>query len=329
MRTFDRWILAGLAAAASAVANAQAPVAGSAQAYPARPIRLIVPYTPGGGTDLIARSLAQKLTESLGQQVIVENRPGANGNIGMEFVAKSAPDGYTIVFALFAQYAVNPHLYSKLPYDPLRDFAPITLLARSPYVLVVHPALPVKSTRELIALAKARSAQLSYSSAGYGSGANLCGEMLKSMARIDLVHIPYKGAGALLPDLIAGHVPVSFATWSSSGPYVRSGRLRALAVTTAKRVPVLPDLPAISETLPGYDLSVWYGIAAPAATPREIVGRLNAEIVRALGAPDFRQRIEVDAVEPIGSTPEQFGDYIRSEFVKWAKVIKEAGLKIE
>lgn len=298
-------------------------------AYPLKPLRFVVPYTPGGGTDLMARALAQRMTESMGQSVIVENRAGAGGNLGMEFVARSAPDGYTIALALTAQYVVNPALYPRLPYDPVKDYAPIMLVARNPYVLVVHPTVPAKSLKELIALAKLRAGQLTFSSSGNGSGAHLSGEMLKTMAQVNMLHIPYKGAGALLPDLIAGQVHLSFVTWSSVGQHVKSGRLRALGVTTVKRSPALPELPAIAETLPGYDLPVWYGVVAPAGTPRDIIGRLNAEILRVLAIPDFRQRIEVDAVEPIGSTPEQLGDYIKTELVKWAKIVRDSGAKVD
>ncbi len=330
MKSAYRLFAAVLVAGASAAADAQAPAAGQAQGYPSKPIRLVVPYTAGGGTDIIARAMAQKLTDSLGQTVVVENRAGANGNPGMEFVARSAPDGYTIVYALFAQFAVNPHLYPKLPYDPIKDFAPITLLIRSPYVLVVHPALPAKSVKELITLAKTGRVPLAYASAGHGSGANLSGEMLKNMAHIEMVHIPYKGAAPSVLDVMTGQVPLTFATWGGqAGQHTKAGRLHALAVTTAKRAPALPDLPAISETLPGYDLSVWYGMAAPAGTPREIVSKLNAEMVRVLAAPEFRQRLEADASEPIGNTPEQFSSYIKSEFVRWGRIIKESGVKIE
>ena len=300
-----------------------------AQSYPSKPVRFVVPYTPGGGTDLMARALAQRLTENIGQSFIVENRAGAGGNLGMEFVARAAPDGYTIALALTAQYVVNPALYPKLPYDPVKDYAPIMLVARNPYVLIVHPTVPAKSLKELLALAKARAGQLTFSSSGNGSGAHLSGEMLKTMGRVNMLHIPYKGAGALLPDLIAGQVHLSFVTWSSVGPHVKSGRLRALGVTTVKRSPALPDLPAIAETLPGYDLPVWYGIVAPAGTPREIITRLNAELLKVINLPDFKQRIEVDAVEPIGSTPEQLGDYIRAELVKWAKIVRDSGAKVD
>jgi tripartite-type tricarboxylate transporter receptor subunit TctC len=324
VRIAQGFVLAVALALLSAGAAAQ-----SGTTYPVKPLRFVVPYTPGGGTDLMARALAQRMTESMGQPVIVENRAGAGGNLGMEFVARSAPDGYTIALALTAQYVVNPALYPKLPYDPVKDYAPIMLVARNPYVLVVHPTVPAKSLKELIALAKQRAGQLTFSSSGNGSGAHLSGEMLKTMAQVNLLHIPYKGAGALLPDLIAGQVHLSFVTWSSVGQHVKSGRLRALGVTTVKRSPALPELPAIAETLPGYDLPVWYGVVAPAGTPRDIIGRLNAEILRVLAIPDFRQRIEVDAVEPIGSTPEQFGDYIRTELVKWAKIVRDSGAKVD
>ena len=300
-----------------------------AQSYPNRPIRLFIPFAAGGAVDTIGRALGQKLTEQMGQPVIVENRAGAGGNLGMEFVARAAPDGYTIALALTAQYVVNPALYPKLPYDPVKDYAPIMLVARNPYVLIVHPSVPAKTLKELLALAKARAGQLTFSSSGNGSGAHLSGEMLKTLGKVNMLHIPYKGAGALLPDLIAGQVHLSFVTWSSVGPHVKSGRLRALGVTTVKRSPALPELPAIAETLPGYDLPVWYGIVAPAGTPREIITRLNGEIQRVITLPDFRQRIEVDAVEPIGGAPEVLGDYIKTELVKWAKIVKDSGAKVD
>jgi tripartite-type tricarboxylate transporter receptor subunit TctC len=300
-----------------------------AQSYPTKPIRLVLPYPPGGGTDVIARPLAQKLTEQLGQQVIVDNRGGAGGNIGMEFVAKSPADGYTLLFALTAQYAVNPSLYPKLPYDPVRDYAPISLLANAPYLLVVHPALPAKSVAELVALVKARPGQLSYSSSGNGSGAHLAGEMLRSLARVEIVHVPYKGAGPAMPDLIAGQVQLSFITYTAAGPHIKTGRLRALGVTTAKRSPTLPDLPAIGETVAGYDSAVWYGFAAPAGTPSEVVSKLNTEVLRVLAAPDFRSRITLEAVSPIGSTPEEFGSFMKSEIVRWAKVVRDSGAKVD
>jgi len=300
-----------------------------AQNYPHKPIRLVLPYPPGGGTDIIARPLAQRLTEGLGQQVVVDNRGGAGGNLGMEFAAKAPPDGYTIVFALTAQWAVNPSLYAKLPYDPVRDFTPITLLGTAPYLLVVHPALPAKSVKDLIALAKSKPAQLSFSSSGNGSGAHLAGAMLNAMAGIKTTHIPYKGAGQAMPDLIAGQVQFSYVTYTAAGPFLRTGRLRALGVTTARRSSALSDLPAISEAVPGYDSAVWYGVAAPAGTPADIIARLNAEILRALKQPELNQRLTTEAFEPIVSTPEFFGSYIKSEIARWAKVVKDSAAQVD
>ena len=302
----------------------------SAQTYPSKPVRLVLPYPPGGGTDTIGRPLAQKMTEGLGQQVIVENRGGAGGNIGMEAVARSAPDGYTIVMALTAQLAVNPALFQKVPYDPVKDYAPITLLGSGGYVLVVHPSLPVKSVKELIAFAKSRPGQIAYSSSGNGSGGHLAAELLNGMAGIRLLHVPYKGGGAALMDLIAGQVQVLFTTQLAGWPHVQSGRIRALASSTAKRPASLPDLPTIAEAgVPGFDAGVWYGMLAPAGTPREIVMRLNSEFVRVLNLPDYRALLVNNTIEPIGSSPEELARYTRSELVKWAKVVKEGKLQVD
>jgi len=302
----------------------------AAQTYPVKPVRLVIPYPPGGGSDTIGRPLAQKMSEGLGQQIVVENRGGANGNIGMEVVARSAPDGYTLVFALTAQLAINPGLYRKISYDPVRDFAPISLLGSGGYLLVVHPSLPAKSVKELIALARARPGQIAYSSSGNGSGGHLAIELMNSMAGIRMLHVPYKGGGPALMDLIAGQVQVLFATQLASWPHVQSGRVRALAVSTAKRPESVPDLPTLSEAgLPGYDSGVWYGVLAPAGTSREIVSRLNAEVVRVLGQPDYRKLLVSNTIEPIGSSPEHLGQYIKSELVKWVKVIKSADVRID
>ena len=300
-----------------------------AQNYPSKPVRMVVPYPPGGGTDIIARPLAQRLTEGLGQQVIVDNRAGASGNLGMESVAKTPPDGYTIVLALNAQWAVNPSLYPKLPYDPVRDFAPITLLGAPPYLLVVHPTLPAKSIKEFIALAKSKPNELRFSSSGNGSGAHLAAAMLDTMTGTKTTHIPYKGAGQAMPDLIAGQVQFSYVTYTAAGPFVRTGRLRALGVTSARRSAALPDLPAISEVVPGYDAQVWYGIAAPAGTPADIITRLNGEAKRALNHPDMGQRLITEAFEPIGSTPEYLGNYIKSEIVRWGAIVKASGAQVD
>jgi tripartite-type tricarboxylate transporter receptor subunit TctC len=303
---------------------------GPGQAYPVKPIRLVLPYPPGGGSDTIARPLAQKMSEGLGQQVVVENRGGAGGNIGMEYVARAAPDGYTIVLALTAQLAVNPGLYQKIPYDPLRDYAPVTLLCSGGYILVVHPSLPVKSVKELIAFARSRPGQIAYSSSGNGSGGHLAAELLNSMAGIRMLHVPYKGGGPALMDLIAGQVQVLFATQLSSWPHVKSGRIRALATSIAKRPASLPDLPTVAEAgVPGFDAGVWYAVLAPAGTPREIVMRLNAEIARVLKQPDYRSLLVNNTIEPIGSPPEELARYIKSELVKWAKVIKDANVRVD
>ncbi len=302
----------------------------SAYAYPDRPIRMLLPYPPGAGSDVIVRLLAQKLGDNLGQQIVVDNRGGAGGNIGMGLAAIAPPDGYTLIFALTSQLAINPALYKKLPYDPVRDYAPITLVGSAPYVLVVHPSLAATSVRELIALAKARHDQLTFASAGNGSGAHLAAELLKSLGGIGMIHVPYKGAGPALPDLIAGQVQLMFATHAATGQHVRAGRLRALAVTTLRRAPALPDLPTIAESgVPGYDSSVWYALLAPAGTAASVVKRLHGEVVRVLSSPELRSRLGVEAIEPIGSTPEALAAHIRSELAKWAKVVAESGAKID
>lgn len=302
----------------------------TAEGYPSKPVRLVLPYPPGGGTDTIARPLAQRLSEHMGQQVVVENRGGAGGNIGMEAAARAAPDGYTIVMALTAQLAVNPSLYRKLPYDPIKDFAPITLFAEGPYILVVHPSLPVKSVKELIALARARPNEITVASSGNGSGGHLAAELLKSMTGIRMVHVPYKGGGPALVALLSGEIQVLFSTYASGRGHIESGRIRALAVSTAKRPAVIPDLPTVAEAgVPGYDSGVWYALLAPAGTPRAIVARLNTEIVRVLNEPQYRKMLFNAAITPIGSTPEALARYIRKETAKWAKVVEESGARID
>lgn len=300
-----------------------------AQPYPAKPIRMVLPYPPGGGTDIVARPLAQLMSASLGQQVVIENRAGAGGNIGMDAVAKAAPDGYTLVFAITAQLAVNPSLYPKLPYDLVRDFAPVSLVGMAPYLLVTHPALPVRSAKELVAIARAKPDELRYGSAGNGSGSHLAGEMLNSLAGVKSLHIPYKGGAPAMTDLVAGQLQISYLTYTSTSGFIRAGRLRALAVTTAKRSPALPELPAIAETVPGYDSSVWYGALAPAGTPADIVARLNREFAAALRNNELRQRLIPEAFEPIGSTPEYLGDYMKKEIARWAKLVKATGTRID
>jgi tripartite-type tricarboxylate transporter receptor subunit TctC len=319
----NHWLLVGAALVAPTIAHAQT------AAFPNKPIRLILPYPPGGGSDTIARPLAQRLGENLKQQVVVDNRGGAGGNIGMEIAAKSPPDGHTIVFALTAQLAVNPALYRKLPYDSIRDFEPITLLATGPYVLVVHPSLPVKNVKELIALARARPGQITYASSGSGSGGHLANELLNSMAKVKMLHIPYKGGGPALVDLLAGNVQVLFSTWVAGKPHIESGRIRALAVSTAKRLSGV-DIPTVAEAgVPGFDAGVWYAYLAPAGTPKDVVSKLNAEILRAASHPEFKQVLSRAAIEPVGSTPEELAKFMKVEIAKWAKVVKDANVQVD
>jgi tripartite-type tricarboxylate transporter receptor subunit TctC len=301
-----------------------------AQAFPAKPLRLVIPYPAGGGTDIMMRPFAQHLAERLGQSVVIDNRGGGGGAIGMEAVARAAPDGYTIVIALTAQLAVNPALYKNLSYDPVRDFAPITLFANGPYLLVVHPSLPVKSVKELIELARKRPNEITYGSAGSGSGAHLAAERLKTMTGIKMVHVPYKGGGPALTGLLSGEVQVLFPTWSEARGFIKEGRIRALAVTTAKRPKGLPDIAPIAEAgVPGYDSGVWYALLAPAGTPRAIVDRLNREAVAVLNNPDYSKLLLEQAIDPVGSTPEELAQHIRREIDKWAKVVKDAAVSIE
>jgi len=304
--------------------------AASAQNYPAKPIRLIAPFPPGGSTDLLARIMAQKLDEALGQQVVVENRAGAGGNIGVEYVAKSAPDGYTLVFGHIGTFGFGPSLYQKLPYDPVKDFAPITLCAMVPNMLVVHPALPARTVKELVALAKARPGQMNYGSSGNGSASHLATEYFKLLSKTEITAIPYKGTGPLVTDLIAGQTSLTITGVPPLYPFVQSGRLRGIAVGSVKRLALMPDLPTIAEAgVPGYESSTWFGPLAPVKTPREIVVRLNTEILKILQRPDIKSRFASEGAEGLGSTPEEFGAYIKSEIDRWGKVIKAAGVRPE
>ena len=309
---------------AAGLAVAQAP----APAYPVKSVRLVVPSSPGGGTDILARVLAQKMSETFGQQFVVENRPGAGQVIGIEAVARSAPDGYTLLMAASA-IVINEVLYAKPPYDTLRDFAPVTLGASLPNILVVHPALPVKSVRELIVLAKTRAGQLNYSSAGSGTSPHLSMELFRLMAGITLTHIPYKGSGPATVDLLAGQVQLSMPNVLTALPHIKGGKLRGLGVTSSKRATGLPDIPAIAETLPGYEAIQWYGILAPAGISRDIVGKLQAEIARILVLPEVKDRLATDGADAVGSRPDEFAAYIRAELAKWGKVVKTAGIKLE
>lgn len=304
-------------------------VAAQPTAYPAKTVRIVVPYPPGAGSDLHARALAQKLAENLGQSFIVDNRGGANGVLAMEHVAKSAPDGYTLIYGLPAQFSVNPALYPKLPYDPLRDFEPVMLVVRAPLMLFSHPSVPVKTVGELIRLAKAKPNSLALASAGNGSAGHLCLELFRTLSGTQILHVPYKGAAPSMIDLIAGQAQLSFLAWSTAGPFVKPGKLRVLAVTSEKRAAVLPDLPAIAETLPGYDIANWYGLAAPKGTPQTIVAKLHGEVGRVLAIPELRQAFEREAIDVINSTPAVFAEYLKSEIVKWGGLVRGSGLKVE
>ena len=302
----------------------------AADAYPAKPIRFVVAFPPGGGTDIIARSIAQKLAERLAQQVVVDNRPGAGGNIGTDTVAKSAPDGYTMLMGSAGPLAINASLFASMPFDPVRDLAPVTLAASTPNVLVVHPSLRAATVNELIALAKARPGEINFASSGHGTPAHLAGELFNSMAGVKMVHVPYKGAAPALADLLGGQVQLMFSTMPPALPHVKDGKLRALAVTSSKRSRAMPELPTVDEVaLPGFEANTWHGVVVPAGTPAAVVVRLNREIVAILHMPEVVARLSGQGAEALGSTPEEFAAYIKSETLKWAKVVRDSGAKAE
>ncbi len=297
--------------------------------YPARPVKMIVPFPPAGATDIVGRIVAQKLEERLGKAVVVENKPGAGGSIGSDIVAKSAPDGYTLLMATSSTHSIGPSL-QKLPYDPMKDFAPILHVANIPNVLVASPVLGVSSVKELIALAKSKPGQLNFASSGVGTIVHLNGEFFKLLAGVDLLHVPYKGTALSIPDVANGNVAMLFDSLASVMPHVRSGKVKPLAVNAPARSPLLPDVPTLSEAgLPQFDRYTWFGMFAPAGTPREIVARLQTEAVAALKAPDLLKRFADVGAEPVGSTPEQFIERVRSDTAKWAEVIKAARVKVE
>jgi tripartite-type tricarboxylate transporter receptor subunit TctC len=301
-----------------------------AQGYPSKPVRIVSPFAPGGGNDTLCRILSPRLSENLRQPVVVENRSGANGIVGTEVAARAAPDGYTIVL-IPSGHAVNASLYKKLPFDPIRDFTPITLVGSSPLVLAIHPSLPAKNVKGLIALAKARPGQLTYVSAGVGASGHLGGALFEALTNTKMTHIPYKGMGPAIIDLMAGQVTMTFGTSASVIPHARSGRLRALAVTGAKRSPALPDLPTVAEAaaLPDYEAGLWYGFVGPARLPPEVVSRLHAAIVAALQLPEVRERLTSQGVDPLHNTPEEFAKLLASDVERWAKVVQRAGVKVE
>ena len=309
-------------------------IAGSAAAadtpqFPVKPIRIVVPFGAGSNTDVLARTVAVRMAEHWSQQVVVDNRPGAGGNIGTDLVAKAPPDGYTIVLGAASVLAINQSLYSQMPYDSNTAFAPITNMVKTTNVLIVAPSLTVKTVQELIAYGKANPGKLTYASAGAGGTIHLSGELFKSMTGITMEHIAYKSSPLAHIDMIAGQVHVMFDAMPTALPQIKAGRLRAVAVTTAKRSPQMPELPTVGETVPGFEATGWFGYAAPARTPKEVVAALNKEIVRILALPEVRERLIAQGAEPVGDTPEQFAQYIKSEAAKWGKVIKTLNLKIE
>jgi len=315
------------AALLAALAPAQSAVA---QSYPTKPIRWIVTYPPGGPTDVVARAIGAKLTEAWGQQIIIDNRAGAGGMIGTELGARAAPDGYTLLFGTSAGMTINPALQSRLPYDPVKDFAPVSLLVINPQLLVLNPTVPANSVKELVALAKAKPGQLNYASVGQGSPNHLGMELLKALTGTNIVHVPYKGTGPAITDLLGGQVQLMFNSMPTVLPLVRSGKLRALAVGSTQRISAIADIPTVAESgVPGFENVTWYGMFAPAKTPREIVNKLNAQVVRILAEPDMAQRLSSQGAEPRSSTPDELAKFMRVEFERWAKVIKSAGVKVE
>jgi len=302
----------------------------SCHAFPDKPVRFVIGFTPGGPSDILARAVGQKLAERWGQQVVIENRPGAGGNLAAEVVAKSAPDGHTWLLGNNSILATNQSLYRKLPYDPVRDFAPVALVAVQPNILVVHPDVKANSVMELVALAKQNPGRLNYASSGAGAAAHLAGELFKTMAGVDIVHVPYKGAQPALTDLIAGHAQLMFATSASVIPYVKAGRLRALAVTTAQRSPSVPELPTVSEAgLAGFEATTWHGVVVPSATPGPLVQRLNEELNLVLNNKELRERLAGLGAEVVTGTPREFADYIAREIPKWSKVVRDSGARAE
>ena len=320
---FYRWVVTALLAV---VCGASA----RAQDYPVKPIRMIIPFVPGGANDVFGRLVGIKITEAHGQQVVIENRGGAGGSVGVELAAKSPPDGYTLVLGNIANLSVNPTLYRKLGYNPLTDLQPITLIAKLPSILVVHPSLPAKNVKELVALARAQPARLTFGTGGGGSGSHLTMELFKLQSKIALIHIPYKGVGPAMIDLLAGQITMAFGAVPGAGPYVRSGRLRALGVSSAARIAAYPDVPTIAQAgVPGFEATLWYGVLAPAGTPMAIVNRLHATITRAMQSVDMRERFIAEGAEQVGNTPQEFHAFIKSEIERWAVVVRASGMKAE
>ena len=319
-----------LFAAAFAAASALAADGAFAQTYPDKPIRIVSPFSPGGGTDLMGRLIGQQFTKSWGQQVVVENRPGANGMVGADFVAKAAPDGYTLLVGTMGTHGINASLYRKMPYDAVADFTPVTALITSPMLLLVHPSIPARSVKDFIALARARPGQITFSSAGTGSVGHLAGELLDFLAQVKIVHIPYRGSGPATIDLLSGQVQSMVGSPAATLNYVKAGRVRALAQTGAKRSAVIPDVPTLAESgLKDYDVTTWYGLWGPARLPNALTQKLHGEVLRMLALPETRQLLTAQGMEPFGNTPEEFATLVKAELAKWARVAAHAGITPE
>ena len=323
IRLASRMAAGALLAAFALLSHAQAP-------YPTKPIRIVVPFPAGGTTDILARAVAQKLTETLGQSVVVDNRPGAGGNIGAELVAKSPPDGYTLLMGTVGTHAINASLYAKMPYDHVKDFVPVILVAGVPNVLVVNPSVPANSVPELIAYIKANPGKVNFASSGSGTSIHLAGELFKTMAGVSMTHVPYKGSAPAVTDLIGGQVQLMFDNLPSALPQIKAGKLRALAVTSTQRASALPDVPTVAEAgLPGFDATSWFGLLAPAGTPKDVVAKLNAEVAKWLATPEAREKLASQGAIAAGQSPEDFTRHIAAETAKWQKVVKESGAKVD
>ena len=321
----NRWMALVAGASLAAISTLAA-----AQAWPSKPIKYVVPFAAGGTTDILARTISEKLSVALGQPVVVENKPGAGGGVGAAEVAKAAPDGYTIMGGTISTHAINASLYKSLPYDPVKDFAAITLIARVPNMLVINNDIPAKNVAELVALMKANPGKWSFASSGNGTSQHLSGELFKGMAGVEMQHIPYKGSPPALTDVMGGQVNMTFDNITTAWTLAKSGKLRALAVTTAKRSPVAPDVPTLAESgLPGYEVGSWQGVFAPAGTPPEIVRRLNTEIVRIINSPDVQKKLLELGAEPVGNSSEEFAALVKTEVVKWGDVVKKSGAKVD
>ncbi|MCC7079528.1 MAG: tripartite tricarboxylate transporter substrate binding protein [Burkholderiales bacterium] len=318
----------GLALAAACLLPA--PTSHAAESFPSKPIRIVVPFAAGGSTDILARNIAQRLNESLRSPVIVDNRAGGGGAVGADYVAKAAADGYTLLMGTNTTHAVAPHLYSKLPYNPLRDFMPISEVAYNPQFLDVHPSVPVRNVKELIALAKARPGQLNFGTAGQGSASHMAMELLRSMAKIDMVHVPYKGTGPAMIDLIGGHLSLMFDVVLTTLPHMKAGKVRVLGVSSLERVAVAPEVPTIAETgLPGFEALVWFGLFVPAGTPSDIVARLSGEVSKIVRHPKLAETFQLQGLTPVGSSSADFARRVRTDYERWGKVIREAGIKLD